>query len=1012
MITTASETDRNAVGTQRYSYCRTCTCTCTLQSGEVPVLFRVLGAVEADVAVAGLGGPRQRCLLGLLLLEAGRVVPAGRIAEAIWGDDPPANSRNSIQATVSRLRRVLAGLPGVRLVARGDGYALEIDPRQVDLHRFRELVGLAREAAGSDGERAAALYEQALTLWRGAPLADVSSDLVRQRLAPALERERLAARLDQHDVLLALGRAAELTSILLELVDEHPFEQRLCGQLMRTLAAVGRPTEGLAVYQALRARLADELGLDPAEELRELEVAILRGEPQPGGGQVVPPAQPAAAGASGTRPTPAQLPADVADFTGRTAVVSSMRALLTEPAAASRVLVVSGAGGIGKSALANHVAHQIRGHYPDGQLHATLRGATATPMDTGEVMAGFLRGLRVSDIPQDLSERASLYRSVLADRRVLIVLDDARDAAQVRPLLPGATGCAVLVTTRPSMANLVEAKHVPLSPLTSDETTALFASITGAPRVAAEPAATDEVAAACGGLPLAVRVAAGRLVARPAWGVATLATRLRNRRHLLDELRLGDLQVRVTFQVSYQVLPEPTARAFRTLGVLDHPEQDLPAIAALLGLDLSTAETVLEELVDTCLLDCPAPGRYRLHDLLHAFARELAEQRLPAQERADALHRVADFATATALTANRVLRPLAAARLHVRPPKNPVALDFTTRDAAMSWYRSSWPALQSFGEQCLSAPAVPSRAIAHLFLALSELPFLEGNWTGAELVARTALRTAEAAAEPVLVAHANDFLARSLIGQRRDAESAPFHEACLREYRFRDLRALEANVLNNMSVGFMNERRFELSRDHARRSVELAAAVGDTEIEASAMGNLGLAFQMMGRYQEATELYHRALARYADLGDTRARANVLNNCGNVMLAQGDFQGAVTYQTEALDCARAAGQRDYGAEALLDLATAYRLLGRLDDAEKAALEALAERRDMRSRHGEGLALLELGKVSVDQSDTDQARTHWTQAKEIFDAISAPEASDITALLAGLPEVPQADVDAAH
>ncbi|WP_291410582.1 BTAD domain-containing putative transcriptional regulator [Actinophytocola sp.] len=973
-------------------------------------MFRVLGAVEADAAAAGLGGPRQRCLLGLLLLEAGRVVPAGRIAEAIWGDDPPANSRNSIQATVSRLRRVLTG---VGLVARGDGYALEIDPRQVDLHRFRELVGLAREAAESDGERAAALYEQALALWRGAPLADVSSDLVRQRLAPALERERLAARLDQHDVLLALGRAAELASVLLELVDEHPFEQRLCGQLMRTLAAVGRPTEGLAAYQALRARLADELGLDPAEELRELEVAILRGEPQPGGRQVVPPAQPppAATDSPEPRPTPAQLPADVADFTGRAAVVSSMRALLTEPAAASRVLVISGPGGIGKSALAHHVAHQVRGHYPDGQLHATLRGATATPVDTGEVMAGFLRALRVSDIPQDLSERESLYRSVLADRRVLIVLDDARDAAQVRPLLPGATACAVLVTTRPSMANLVEAKHVPLSPLTPGETTALFASITGAPRVAAEPAAADEVAAACGGLPLAVRVAAGRLVARPAWGVATLATRLRNRRHLLDELRLGDLQVRVTFQVSYQVLPEPTARAFRTLGVLDHPEQDLPAVAALLGLDLSTAETVLEELVDTCLLDCPAPSRYRLHDLLHAFARELAEQRLSAEERADALHRVADFATATALNANRVLRPLAAARLHVRPPESPVAPDFATRDSAMSWYRSSWTALLSFGEQCLGARAVPSLAIAQLFLAVSEFPFLEGNWTGAELVARAALRTAEAADEPVLVAHANDFLARSLIGQRRDAESTPHHEACLREYRSRDLAALEANVLNNMSVRLMNERKHELAKDHAKRSVELAAAVDDEEIEASAMGNLGLAFQMMGHYQEANELYQRALVRYTDLGDTRAKANVLNNCGNVMLAQGDFESAVAYQTEALDHARATGQRDYSAEALLDLATAYRLLGRLDDAAQAALEALAERRDMRGRHGEGLALLELGKVSVDQGDTDRAWTHWTHAKEIFVAISAPEAADTTALLAGLPKMPRTDVGAA-
>ena len=601
--------------------------------------FRILGPLEVweHGRAVSLGGPKQRALLAALLLDANQVVPACRLVAELWGGEPPATAENLLHGYVSQLRRHLRPPQGGRaprqmLVTRPPGYLLRLEHGVLDLHRFEQLVEQSRLALEGDApERAAAALGEALGLWRGPALGDVALRGACRSKVAQLEERRVAALEERAEADLRRGRHLDLTGELQALVAAHPLRERLRAQLMFALYRSGRQAEALAAYRDGRRLLSEELGLEPGPVLQRLEHAILAADPA-----LEPPAPTTVAGGlpSAAARALCHLPADLADFTGREGALAALAELLgrepEEHATAVAVAAVSGMAGVGKSAVAVRAAYRLRRRFPDGQLYVNLRGTGTGALAPGEVLGSLLLALGVEPaaLPQGVEERAWRYRALLADRRVLLVLDGAADEAQVRPLLPGGAGCAALVTSRARLAGLEAAHQLELPVMSPAEAVGLLAKVAGRKRVAAEPVAAETIARRCGHLPLAVRVAGARLAARPHWRLGRLAERLGAERRRLDELRAGDLEVRASFAAGLGAQDDAARRAFRLLGLVEVAEFTARTAAAPLDLPVAEAEEQLERLVDAHLVEVagqePAGWtRYRLHGLLRGFAREL-----------------------------------------------------------------------------------------------------------------------------------------------------------------------------------------------------------------------------------------------------------------------------------------------------------------------------------------------------------------------------------------------------
>src|SRR5580692_3045772 len=572
--------------------------------------FRLLGPLEIRAGEddwRGIGAPKWRSVLAALLINAGQIVPADSLINEVWGETPPAKAGNLISIYVLRLRRLLGDTDSTVLVTRAPGYLLRLRPGDTDAQVFENLVREGRRAfAAGDPEHAAAQLAEALALWHGSPLADVPSTTLVETEAERLAELRLDAAELRIMAELACGSHAQVIPELRRLLADHSLRENLWLLLMQALDGAGRHAEALEAYGQARSVLAEELGVDPGAELRRCYAELLAKDDAltkdagdaPGiisaatvtassGLASSAPAPPEARVARPV-PAPAQLPADVADFTGRDDQVRHLVDLLSSASAddesgAVRIALVAGAGGLGKTSLAVHAAHRVRGSFSDGQLYVDLLGATPHPLPAADVLARFLRDLGVDgrEIPVDEDERAARYRTILAGRRMLIVLDNARDAAQVRSLLPGSASCAVLVTTRNRMADLASTRLVDLNVLDDDEALTLFTRVVGDERAAAEPEATAELLLACAGLPLAIRICAARLVTRSGWTIRAMANRLRDEHRRLDEMTVGDLAVRASFEVSFSSLPAPPkpapkrgvdpAQAFRLLGLWQGP---------------------------------------------------------------------------------------------------------------------------------------------------------------------------------------------------------------------------------------------------------------------------------------------------------------------------------------------------------------------------------------------------------------------------------------------------------
>lgn len=598
----------------------------------VRVEFGLLGtvAIWQDGSELAIGSAQRRCVLALLLLEPGRLVSAERLRDALWDETrAPDSARNVLQGCISHLRRLLAHDPALRLVHKHPGYVLAAPADRVDLYRFRTLVARAGET--DDDKEIVGLLDRALTLWRGDPLADLDDSAVTTAIRSTLAEERLTAVESRLEARLRLGEHREVIGELTALVGAHPLRERLRCLHMLALYRSGHRAESLQSFQDARATLVAQLGVEPGPDLRQLHQRVLAADPA-----VLAPEEDRT-----PAPTPRQLPAAIPFLAGREPELATLHAALARhrARASPTVLTIDGTAGVGKSTVAIHFGHQVADRYPDGQLYLDLSGhATTPPLTADEALDQLLRGLGLPPgrIPAGTREKAATYRSMLAGKRVLVVLDNAHDATQIGQLLPGGPDCLVLVTSRHTLASVGGTGHVPLDVLSPRESQELLAWWIGPARVAAEPEATELLARLCACLPLALRVAGARLATRPSWRIGSMVVRLGNVRYRLNELSIDEYSVTDSFAASHRVLAvsedvvdQLAARMFLLLGTTDREELAVPEAAELLRLPIKHALAALERLVDHHLLWAAAHSRYRTHELLRLHAGDLAAEAFP-----------------------------------------------------------------------------------------------------------------------------------------------------------------------------------------------------------------------------------------------------------------------------------------------------------------------------------------------------------------------------------------------
>ncbi|WP_210588888.1 BTAD domain-containing putative transcriptional regulator [Streptomyces sp. GESEQ-35] len=962
-------------------------------SGESAALrFSVLGPVRAWRGGEPLttGSPQQRALLAALLLRDGRTATAAELIDALWGEESPSQALAALRTYASRLRKVLN--PEV-LVSESGGYAIRgLPDGSLDLTMAQDLATEAEKARNAgDLCHARDVLGRALSLWDGEVLAGVPGPYAEaQRVR--LEEWRLQLLETRLDMDLEQGCHAEAVSELTALTAEHPLRERLRELLMLALYRSGRQAEALAVYADTRRLLADELGVDPRPGLRELQQRILQADP--GLTELsAPAAEPAAVPVR-----PAQLPATVPDFTGRVSFVSELSDVLAS--AEGRVMAVSalaGIGGVGKTTLAVHVAHQARAAFPDGQLYVDLQGAGARAAEPETVLGSFLRALGTADssIPDSLEERSALYRSVLDGRRVLVLLDNARDAAQVRPLLPGMEGCAALVTSRVRMVDLAGAHLVDLDVMSPDEALLLFTKIVGEERVASEREAALDVVAACGFLPLAIRIAASRLAARRTWTVSVLAAKLADERRRLDELQAGDLAVKATFELGYGALEPAQARAFRLLGLADGPDISLAAAAAVLDLPVEETEDLLESLVDTSLLESAAPGRYRYHDLVRLYARACAERdERPTSDRGAALSRLLDFYLATAAGVYAIERPGDRLVDHLETTDYP-GLSFEDRHEAQDWLYSEAHALLAFTQQC-TGNAVLRRAV-DLLWAAKDLAESGANAKQYEAVACTLRGAADRAGDPQALSRALTTLTNVHLVAGRFSEADEEARRAMELAHLVDDLAPRCWAANDRGIIALYQNRYADGEAYLRQAIDSFRQDENLAGEASALCNLSRIHLALGRVGSAVELAQQGIAIYDRLGHTLRGANGRYALGMALTGQGGLSAAVDRLNEALEVFRDSRQRLWEGMTLFRIAEAHLAARRPAEAAALAEQAQAVLRGIGGEWRRGNILTVLGRALSDLNQTGRARACWQEALSIFDSLESPEAAEVRLLL---------------
>ncbi|WP_240439724.1 AfsR/SARP family transcriptional regulator [Streptomyces europaeiscabiei] len=956
--------------------------------------FAVLGPVRAWRGAEPLatGSPQQRALLAALLLREGRTATASELIDALWGDDPPSQALAAVRTYASRLRKVL---PGV-LVSESGGYAVRaLSGGALDLAVAQELSADAEKAKNSgDLCHARRLLNKALGLWDGEVLASVPGPYAETQRA-RLDEWRLQLVETRLDMDLEQGCHAEAVSELTALTAAHPLRERLRELQMLALYRSGRQAEALAVYADTRRLLADELGVDPRPGLRELQQRILQADPG-----LTEPSAPFAPEPAAAPVRPAQLPASVPDFTGRSSFVAELSEVLSAASAAEgRVMAVSalaGIGGVGKTTLAVHVAHEARGAFPDGQLYVDLQGAGARPAEPETVLGAFLRALGTADsaIPDSLEERAALYRSVLDGRRVLVLLDNARDAAQVRPLLPGTAGCAALVTARVRMVDLAGAHLVDLDVMSPDEALQLFTKIVGEERVASERKAALDVVAACGFLPLAIRIAASRLAARRTWTVSVLAAKLADERRRLDELQAGDLAVKATFELGYGQLEPAQARAFRLLGLADGPDISLAAAAAVLDLSPDDTEDLLEILVDTSLLESAAPGRYRFHDLVRLYARACAERdEQPPGERDAAMSRLLDFYLATAAEVYAIERPGDRLVDHLEPTEYP-GLRFTEGSAALDWLYTEAACLLACAQQGAGSDRL--RRAVDLLWAANDLTESGANSHQYETTARAMCDATRAVGDARAEGRARTTLTNVLLVNGRIQQAEAEAQTALDLASAAQDDTAVSWAANDLGLICLHQGRYPDGKAFFERALKGLRAAGNRPFEATCLGNLSRAHLGMDDVEKAVEIARRGLALHIDIGRTLRLGNSHYAMGITLNRAGRHAEALVQFSEALGILSEHRQRLWEGTTNFRIAEVHLAARRPAQAARHAEQALA----LGCIGGDrmrGNVLTLLGRTLSALGQVDRARACWQEALSLYECSGAPETAEVRALL---------------
>ena len=913
--------------------------------------FRILGPLEitAGAERIDVGGTRQQIVIATLLLAANQVVPVDRLLEAIYGENLPSTSRSQAQISISSLRRMLIRHNSTAIITTHSyGYAFETGDEQLDSVQFEELIAAGRAARDRiDLKEAVARYRDALRLWRGPALDGIDSQLLRAAANP-LDEQRVNLNEECIQLELELGKHHELVGELTSLIEEYPLREGFRGQLMLALYRCDRTAEALQVYRQTRQTMIDEVGVEPGEQLQRLERAILLSDPS----LAAPPGTLTIQRA--TRRGSNTLPTDIADFVGREKQIAEVReALGRKPSAAVPVVVIVGRAGVGKTSLAVHVSHQLIGNFPDGQLFADLHGASSQPISPMQALERFLRALGMpgSQIPSGLDERAEVYRSLLGDRKILVVVDDAASESQVLPLLPGGAAAAVIITSRNRLAGLAGAVHVDVDVFNAESSLDLLARIVGTTRVRSQVGEASLVAEHCGHLPLALRIAGARLSARPHWSIQRLVDRLADETRRLDELRYGDLDVRPSILLTYESANADARRLFRLLALLDVTFFPGWVSSILLDKPLTQAEDLLDDLVNARLVELTGTGsgvhqQYRFHDLIRVFARERLAAEEPPARRSAALERW--FAALLHLTEQAHSRHMGGeyACLPSAAPRWPLPERLVEQllDDPISWFESARLALVSAVRQAAQAGfAGLCWSLAYSSATLFEVRSYLDDWRATHDVALEAARRAG------------------------------------------DIRG-QAAMLYSIGSLHVAQHRFDLARNELTSATRLFAEVGDEQGIAIVTCQTAFIDRLTGHLADATAHYERALAVFMKISDLTTAVYVLHGLAQIKLELRQIEEAKSLLAQARQLNPALRPGRIEAQLLHRTGEAYLLSDEVAEAIDAFGRALDTVRGIGDRIGESYALHGIGVAQIQQRRYDEAFRTLQRALELARATS--------------------------
>ncbi|MFE2096313.1 MULTISPECIES: BTAD domain-containing putative transcriptional regulator [unclassified Streptomyces] len=967
--------------------------------------FEVLGPVTVTSQGRSLpiGGARQRTVLALLLLNSGRIVPVDTLVDAVWNDHPPATARTQIAIVIAALRKTFKsqGAAEDTIVTAHPGYVLRPDGHSVDMLEFTRLVKTA-ETAVQQGRlpEAAGSYAQALALWRGPAFAGISSSLVEDEAA-RLEGHRLNAYDDATAVQLELGNHHDLVPELTSVVREQPLRERTRHHLMLAQYRSGRRAEAMATFREARTQFIEELGMEPGPDLQGLHDAILRDDPSLAPAPAVPASD---ALRADTLVVPSELPPDVPGFTGREVELALLDTLVAsrDRQHGPAIGLITGIAGVGKTGLAVRWSHRAAQHFPDGRLFADLRGYDEhhEPTPARDAMSRFLRSLGVpsDQIPTETEDLVALYRSVLAERQVLLVLDNVRSFAQIQPLLPGSGGCAVLVTSREQLEELVtwpQDARVHLGVLPGDDAVELLGRIVGEERIDSARADTRRLADLCDRLPLALRIAAARLASKPHWTVRHLVTRLGDERRRLDELSQGAAQVRASFELSYRYLPDDTARLYRRLGLLDVPDFAAWVGGALLDVDVLDAERLMEDLVDAQFLevvgvDATGRLRYRLQNLMRLYARERAQAEEPEPEQRIARERV--FRTWLALAEEAHRREYGGHFSVVHSPASRRPLDRIHTDELLSspleWLEAERLSLVAAVTQAaeLEMDDLAWDLTVSAAVLFETRHYLE-DWRECAEVALEAARRGGNLLGQAAMLHQLGGVAQSY---RRLAEAHARYTEAMELFEEAGEPHGQALNLRNLSILERFSGDLDLAMTRLERAGDIFRTVGDVSSEAHALDNMAQIELERGNTELAMKLGVEAvrIMESIDRGSKRGVAQTIHRLGRVHLARSDFPKAEEAFLQVIELVQAKSDLVGLAYALLGLGEARLGAGDVDAAEATLSEALEVVERIDSPLVDGQINLVLGEARSRQGRLDSARERASAAHAVFLRTGSP------------------------